>query len=360
LIALSVVCAAPVFADGPVRICLYSDNRGAGEVHRSILKSSRRISPKLYVINGDAVRFDDPRAGSPEAVFADYRRALGTTANPLTNWPSAPGPAIFTAVGGLDEQYFLDPSLSAEVDRSRGGRSSYEGLPEFGTQLYDAFHLEEMRIRVQPYRDIGTELPKSRYGDYLLYVGSGLRRDLAIMFLYRSDRWSFKSDQIAWVDSVLTDVRQRDPELPLLMVAHDWTWFLPDTLDDGSIDGSTHSIREGTPEYERELRRELFSAMQTNRVDVAFAAGRNAYFAAALDGLLRINSGAAICVDSKGERVAADNLWIEYSQTASTLRVIAHAVQPPTGCGISDESTEFGLVFEKKRAPGAVWRALNQ
>ncbi|MBI5059736.1 hypothetical protein HZB60_08155 [candidate division KSB1 bacterium] len=343
-----------------MRICIYSDNRGAGEVHRAVLKAAQQITPKLYVINGDVVKYDYALTGSPEAVLADYRAALGTPQNTLEFWPSAPGPAIFTAVGGHDEQYFLGSSLAAAADRTPAKRTAYEGVTELGVQLYDAFHLEEMRVRVQPYKDIGTPLPMSKYGDYLLYVGSGLRRDLAILFLYRSDRWSFRTDQVAWVDSMLADVRRQNPTLPLLVVAHDWTWYFPDTLDDGSVDGAHNGIREGVPEFERELRRQLFAAMQKNRVDAAFAADRHAYYADALDGMLRVNSGAAICTDADGERVAADNLWVEYTQTATVLRVIAHAVAAPVGCGIGEEAAEFGLVFEKKRAPGAVWRALNQ
>jgi hypothetical protein len=97
--------------------------------------------------------------------------------------------------------------------------------------------------------------------------------------------------------------------------------------------------------------------MQKYRVDVAIGADRHVYWAGSNGSLLRVNCAAALCTDPRGERVAVDNLWLEYSQTPSSLKIIAHPIDPPVGCGISPSSTSYGLAFEKNRAAGSVWRS---
>lgn len=351
--------AAVSAADDALHLCIYGDNRGSSRVHRDILRQAKALEPRLFVINGDVLKYDYGATGTPEAVLDDYREVFAAAENRLTLWPAAPGPVVFTAVGGHDEQFFLDPDVAAMADTMPGGRTAYEGTNQLGVQLYEAFSLDQMRLRVQPLPEIERPLPMSPYGDYLLIVGSGPRRDCALLFLYRSDRWAFRPDQIAWVDSVLTVLRRQSPQLPLIAVAHDWTWFFPDTLDDGSADGAYNAVREGSPEADAQQKRRLLELMLRHRVDVAVAADRHAYWAGVEGSLLRVNCGAAICKDHHGARVAADNLWLEVSQTDSSLRVAAHPVDPPPGCGLTPEAAAFGTVFEKSRIAGSFWQAIK-
>jgi hypothetical protein len=350
---------APALADQPLRICIYGDNRGSSRVHRAILRQAKQIKPRLFVIAGDVLRYDYGSKGTPDAVLGDYRNVFGTVENSLSFWPSAPGPAIFCAPGGDDEQYFLSPEMAATADTARGKRSAYEGTSDLGMQLYDAFDLDQMRLRVQPLSELGKELPMSPYGDYLLIVGSGPRRDCAIMVLYRTDRWCFRQSQIDWVDSTLAVFRKESPTLPLIMVGHDWTWIFPDTLDDGRMDGSFNGVREGSPEYDQTQKRRLQKIMQSRHVDLAIASDRHAYWAGKEGALLKINCAAASCTDIHGERVALDNVWVEYSQTPSTIQVITHPVEPPSGCGLRAETAALGIAFEKNRTAGSVWRTVN-
>ncbi|HEY3294884.1 MAG TPA: hypothetical protein VGL38_05565 [bacterium] len=356
--AFFLIAASPLLAETPFRICIYGDNRGANRVHRTILKQAKKLHPRLFVIDGDVVKYDYGRAGTPEAVLNDYRSVFAAPDHPLDFWPNAPGPAVFTTPGGDDEQYFLDPETAHRADQVPGKRCAYEGTNELGVQLYEMFDLDAMRIRVQPLTEIDKPLPMSDYGDYLLIVGSGSRRDCALLMLYRSDRWAFREDQIRWVDSTLTALRKASPALPLIAVAHDWTWFFPDTLDNGHIDGAENGVRGGSAEEDQKQRRRLAEALHTFRVDVAVSSDRHAYWAGKDGSLLRINCAAAICADPRGERVAVDNLWLEYSQTPSTIKVVVHPVDPPGGCGItSASSSAYGLAFEKDRAAGSAWRS---
>jgi hypothetical protein len=324
-----------------------------------VLRQAKPLKPRLYVIAGDVVRYDYGPKGTPESVLADYRNVFGTAENSLTFWPSAPGPAIFCAAGGDDEAYFLDPQTAVMADGTRGKRAAYEGTSDLGIQLYDAFDLDQMRIRVQPLTEIGKPLPMSKYGDYLLIVGSGPHRDCALMILYRTDRWCFREDQVSWIDSTLSVLRKESPALPLIMIAHDWTWFFPDTLDDGRMDGALNGVREGTPQADQLQKQRLAKIMQSHHVDLAIASDTHAYWVGEDSGLLKLNCAAAACTDPHGERVALDNVWIEYSQTPGTLRVLAHAITAPVGCGLRAESASLGTNFEKSRIAGSVWRTTN-
>ena len=42
--------------------------------------------------------------GTSEAVLQDYRKIFSSRDNSLTLWPATPGPAVFVAAGGHDEQ----------------------------------------------------------------------------------------------------------------------------------------------------------------------------------------------------------------------------------------------------------------
>jgi hypothetical protein len=74
---------------------------------------------------------------------------------------------------------------------------------------------------------------------------------------------------------------------------------------------------------------------------------------------LKVNCGAAVCTDPRGEKVAVDNLWLEYVQTGAALKIVVHSIDPPAGCGIAAASAAYGLIFEKSRAAGSVWRSPN-
>jgi hypothetical protein len=346
-------------AEQPLRVCIYGDNRGSNRVHRAILKQARAVEPRLFLVVGDVLKFDYGYRGTPEAVLNDYRAVFATPENSLQWWPAAPGPAVFVVPGGHDEQFFLDPKIAAVADTSHGKRYAYEGTNELGVRLYEAFDLEEMYVRVQPFVDFGQPLPMSPYGDYLLMVGSGARHDLALLLLYRTDRWCFRADQINWADSTLAALRQESPHLPLIVSAHDWTWFLPDTLDDGHLDGANNSVRDGSAEFDAQLKRRLRDILLRYRTDVALAADLHAYWADAEGSLLRLNCGAAICTDPQGERVASDNLWLEYVQTPESLKIITHPIEPPIGCGLRAEAAAYGIAFAKSRAAGSVWRRIN-
>jgi hypothetical protein len=353
------ISTAALYADDPLRICIYGDNRGSNKVHRAILRQAKVVDPRLFIINGDVLKFDYGSQGTPDAVLQDYRTVFSSRENPLTMWPAAPGPAVFVAPGGHDEQYFVPADLAAAADKSKGKRYSFEGTSEYGTQLYDAFNLEQMRILVQPLSDISEPLPMSRYGDYLLTVGVGPRRDCAIMILYRTDRWSFHPDQVDWVDSTLSEVRRKTPMIPILMVAHDWLWLYPDSLDDGHIDGASNGVREGSAEADRQQKQRLFRLMQQYRVDLAVASDSHAYWAQMDSTMLKVNCAAAICTDPRGQQVAADNVWLEYVQTAGELKIIAHTIEPPIGCGMTPTAAAFGTAFEKTRTKAAVWHTIT-
>jgi hypothetical protein len=352
------LAASPLLAQ-PLRICIYGENRGSNRVHRTILRQAEKIHSRLFVMDGDVVKYDYGKQGTPDAVLADYRSIFATLENPLREWPDEPGPAVFAVPGGDDEQYFLDPETARMADKAKGRRKAYEGASELGIQLYDVFDLNAMRIRVQPLTEMDKPLPMSPYGDYLLIVGSGARRDCALLMLYRTDRWGFREDQIMWVDSTLKDLRRSSPALPLIGVASDWTWFLPDTLDDGHSDGEDRGVLGIPPEEDAAQKQRLAGLMRKYRMDVAVAAGRRAYWAMADSALLRINCAAAICENPRGEKVALDNVWIEYSQTATELKIRIHSIDPPLGCGITPASASYGLAFEKSRAAGSVWRTTN-
>lgn len=343
----------------PLRLCIYGDNRGAGPVHRELLRQSLTVQPRAYVAVGDLLKFDYGWLGSPAAVLNDYRTVLATPRNSLQLWPEAPGPVLLTVVGGDDEQFFLNPDVAALADTSRAGRFAYEGTNELGVRLYDEFELEQMRLRIQPLADLPEPLPMSAFGDYLLHVGTGSRRDCALLILYRPDRWGFRPQQLEWVDSVLAGFRKTTPRLPLLVFAHDWTWHWPDTLDDGRLDGASNSVRGTSPAVDADQKRRLGSLLQKYRADIAVAADRGAYRADPTGPLLRINTAAAQCTDYDGKRVAADNVWLEYMQTDTVLQIIAHSIDPPIGCGLRPEAAAFGTVFEKRRTAGAVWRRIN-
>ncbi|MBU0509764.1 hypothetical protein KKH27_13140 [bacterium] len=315
---------------------------------------------RLFVINGDVLKYDYDSLGTPEAVLADYRAEFATKSNPLTLWPQGPGPAVFVVPGGHDEQYFLDPEIAAAVDTTKGGRYTFEGTNDLGVQLYQAFYLEDMRIRVQTIPDIGRPFPFSPYGDYLLTIGSGSRRQCALLALYRTDRWAFREAQMDWTDSVLTEFRKVSPTLPLIVVAHDWTWFFPDTLDNGSIDGARNAVRGGSPESDRARKQRLYYLLLKHRVDLAVASDRHAYWAGTDGGLLRVNSAAAIHTDPFGKPAAFDNVWLEYAQNDTGLFLTTHAIEPPIGCGLRPEAAAFGTAFEKNRSAGSIWRKINR
>lgn len=324
-----------------------------------MLKQARSIEPRLFIIAGDVLKYDYGFRGTPEAVLNDYRAVFAAPENSLQWWPSAPGPAVFAVPGGHDEQYFLDPKIAAVADTSRGKRYAYEGTNELGVRLYHAFELDEMFVRVQPFVEVGQTLPMSPYGDYLLVVGSGARRELAVLFLYRTDRWCFRADQIDWIDSTLSRLRIQSPRIPLITVGHDWTWFFPDTLDDGHLDGAQNAIREGSAEFDSGQKRRLWSLLQNYRADIAIASDLHAYWVEADSAILRVNCGAAICTDAVGDRVASDNLWLEYIQTAESLKIIAHPVEPPIGCGLRAEAAAMGTAFVKSRNADSIWRRTN-
>ncbi|RPH92833.1 hypothetical protein EHM69_11880 [candidate division KSB1 bacterium] len=346
-------------AEAPLRICIYGDNRGSNPVHRAVLKAAFKRDPRLFVIAGDILKHDYGYKGTPEAVFNDYRAVFATTRNPLELWPATPGPVIITTPGGHDEQFFVDPQSAAAADTAHGHRNIFEGTNELGVKLYDAFVLEEMRMRGQPFTEIGKPLPMSPYGDYLLLIGSGSHRDVALLMLYRTDRWCFRSDQIDWVDSTLAALRVLSPSLPLIAVAHDWTWFQPDVLDDGSIDGANNAVRDASPQLDQRQKRRLHRLMLKYRVDLAVAADRHAYWAGSEGSLLRLNCGAAICTDPDGDPVALDNLWLEYEQTSDSLRVFVHSIDPPVGCGLRQEAAALGTAFAKYRAADSTWRPIQ-
>jgi hypothetical protein len=337
-------------------MCIYGDNRGSNSVHRAILKQARAVDPRLFVIVGDVVKYDYGYHGTPEAVLNDYRGVFSTPQNTLQWWPSAPGPAVFVVPGGHDEQYFLDPQIAAVADTSHGKRYAYEGTNELGVRLYEAFALSEMYVRVQPFVEFGQTLPMSPYGDYLLVIGSGARRDAGLLVLYRTDRWCFREDQVTWVDSTLAAFREISPRIPLLAVAHDWTWYLPDTLDDGHLDGANNGIRGGSAEFDVRQKQRLQRILRRYRADMAIASDLHAYWAESDSAMLRINCGAAMCRDPHGEQVASDNLWLEYAQTAESLKVIVHPIEPPIGCGLRSDAAAYGIEFAKSRAAGSVWR----
>ncbi len=356
---LTFVIVAPLLAAEPLRICLYAGNRGSNAVHRQILREAHAVHPRLFVIDGDVIKHDYGEWGEPEAVLEDYRREFGTPKNPLTLWPQGPGPAVFVIPGGYDEQFFLDLDLAEAADSSKSGRFPYEGTNELGVQLYQAFNLEDMRIRVQAIPDIEAPLPISPYGDYLLVVGSGSRRECALLMLYRTDRWGFRTDQIDWADSILTELRSVSPRLPLMVISHDWTWFFPDSLDDGMIDGALNGIRGSSPQLDRVQKQRLALLLQRSRADIALAADRHIYWAGIDSALLRINMAAGMCYDEDGRRVSLDNAWIEYAQDDTAMYVTAHIIEPPAGCGIHKEAAALGTVFQKTRTAGAVWRRIN-
>ncbi len=352
------VLSQSAWAEQNYRICIYGDNRGANPVERAILKQAKRARVQLFVINGDVLKYDYGPAGTPEAVLADYRRVFATVEQSLAEWPETPGPNVLAIPGGHDEQYFLSAEMAALADSSRGKRYDYEGTSELGTRLYDAFNLDFMRLRVQPFAELADPLPMSPYGDYLLVTGSGGQRECALLALYRTDRWAFREDQVDWIEAALHKLRAESPDLPLIVAAHDWMWFYPDSLDNGEHDGAQNGIRDGSPERDRQQKRRLFQLMLDYRVDLAVASDLHAYWAGADGGLLRVNCAAARCTDPRGQHVAIDNVWLEYSQTATTLTLVAHPIEPPVGCGLQPEAAAYGVQFEKRRAPGAVWRTI--
>jgi hypothetical protein len=328
-------------------------------VHRAILKQAAKVHPRFFVIAGDVLKYNYKTEGTPDAVLRDYRKIFGSKKHPLDFWPVAPGPVIFPVVGGHDEQYFLDPELAKAAEASRGKRYAYEGTPELGMQLYDAFNLDQMRIRAQPLREIGRPLPMSPVGDYLVISGEGERRELALLVLYRSDRWGFRADQVDWVDSVLSDFRRDSPEVPLIVVGHDWTWFLPDTLDDGHLDGANNGVRTESAELDRLQKRRLAESLKVHHADLEVAADSHEYWVEISDELLKVNCAAAICKDPFGDKVATDNVWLDYEQSGKALRVTVNPINPPVGCGLRPEAAARGLAFEKKRAAGSNWRRLD-
>jgi hypothetical protein len=346
-------------AEDTLRICIYGDNRGSNEVHRTILREAQRVTPRMFVIDGDVVKYDYGQLGTPEAVLQDYRKIFATHDNSLSLWPATPGPVVFVAAGGHDEQYFLDPETAAIADTSKGRRYAYEGRSNLGVQLYDAFRLDEMRIRVQPLTELTKPLPRSRFGDYFVIVGVGSRRDVALLVLYRSDRWGFQPEQVDWIEQTLAAFRKMSPSVPLIAVAHDWTWYLPDVTDDGSTDGSRNAVSNGTPQADQSQKQRLFAIMTQHNVDLAIASDLHAYWADTSGSLLRINCGAAICRDPDGEIVAADNAWIEYAQTNSRIQIRVHPIDPPIGCGLREEAAAYGVHFEKNRTAGSTWRQIN-
>lgn len=360
LFLLGMAAALPVWAGPPLRIAVYGDNRGSNPVHRQILREARAAGCQMFVIAGDVLKHDYDSLGTPEAVFEDYRAEFATKENPLKRWPQGPGPAVFVVPGGHDEQFFLDSQHAATVDSAAGGRYAVEGTNDLGVQLYDAFYLEDMRVRVQAIPDIGRPLPMSPYGDYLLTVGTGSRRQCALLMLYRTDRWGFRAEQIAWMDSVLADLRRSSPRLPLIAVAHDWTWFFPDTLDDGRADGWHNGIRAGSPENDRVQKRRLYSLLKEYRADVAIASDRHAYWAGVDSALLRVNCAAAIFTSPDGQPVALDNVWLEYAQDDTSLSLTAYVIEPPVGCGLHEEAAALGTAFRKSRISGSTWQNLNR
>jgi hypothetical protein len=154
-------------------------------------------------------------------------------------------------------------------------------------------------------------------------------------------------------------LRAEWPHLPLIAAAHDWTWYLPDTLDDGHLDGANNSVRDGSAEFDALQKQRLRRILLRYRADLAVAADLHAYWADADGALLRLNCGAAICTDAQGARVASDNLWLEYVQTPESLEVIVHPIEPPIGCGLRSEAAAYGTAFVKSRAAGSVWRRIN-
>jgi hypothetical protein len=359
LVRLFVLFAAvvPLWAGTPLRICIYAGNRGSNRVHRALLKQAKATTPRLFLIDGDLVKYDYGERGTPEAMLEDYRIVLGSARNPLDEWPMTPGPVLIPVPGGMDEEYFVDPGLAEQADRARGRRSIFAGTPELGMQIYDAIYLDQMRIRVQPLPEMGKALPMSPYGDYLLIVGAGPRRELAVLGIYRTDRWRFRPEQIDWIDSTLAVFRAQSPGLPLIAAASDWTWLYPDTLDDGYRDGHLHAVREGTAQSDRVEKTRLLGLLQTYGADMAVAAGNHAYQADTAGTLLRINCGSAIGKDPYGERIGIDNLWLDYSQTADSLFVNAHSVATPSSPGIDPARAAQGIFFVKSRAAGSLWRS---
>lgn len=348
-----------VSAEDTLRICIYGDNRGSNNVHRAVLQQAHDLDVLMFINTGNVLKYDYGYAGTPDAVLEDYRKTFAGPENPLTLWPSTPGPVVFAVVGGHDEQFFLDAETSAAADTTPDLRYPFEGRPDLGTQLYEAFQLESMRIRVQPLTQIGKPLPKSPYGDYLLIVGSGARQDVAVLALYRSDCWCFKPDQIDWIDSTLTALREKSPSLPLLMIGHDWTWYLPEIADDGSVDGVHNAVNRCEPEDDLEQKVRLSDIMNRVGVDVAVASDRHAYWAETEGPLLRINAAATICQSPSGRQVAADNVWLEYEQTKKELKLTVHPLEPPVGCGLRAEAAAYGTEFVKSRAASSVWQRAN-
>jgi hypothetical protein len=328
-------------------------------VHREILKQARKLHPRFFIIDGDLIKSDYHQSGKPEALLADYRSVFATPQNDLREWPQAPGPVIFPVPGGFDEQYFVRSDMATMADTSLGRRSIFEGTCDLGMQLYDVFNLDQMRIPVQPLPEIGKPLPMSDFGDYFIISGAGPRRDCALLVLYRTDRWGFREEQVNWVDKTLDGFRRVSPTLPLIAVASDWTWYFPDSLDDGRSDGRAHAVREGSAQSDERQKARLFHLLDKYHADVAIAAGHHAYWADAAGGLLRVNCGSAICEDPHGERVGVDNLWLEYRQTTDSLFLKVHDIEPPAGCGLRTESAIYGSEFVKHRAAGSVWRTTN-
>ncbi len=346
-------------ARDPITICIYGEPRGSSAAHRALLRDAKKHAPRLFLIAGNVLDHRNGIAGRPDAVLNDYRTVFSSPENPLKLWPFTPGPALFATPGGFDEQYYLPKDVAASADSLMAGRTAYEGTWEYGVRLYDSFYLEQMRLRVQPLTKHSQPLPRSPYGDYLLVIGTGSKKDLAVISIYRTDRWSFKTGQISWLDSTLAFFRAEAPSIPLLAISHDQLWYLPDTLDDGSHVGLGAGVREGQPESDLALRRQVCRMFQEYRVDLAIAAGSGEYRAASNDGLLRINAGAVLCEDASGARIAQDNLWIEYTQNDTTLQVTAHPLEGSMGCGLRPEAAAAGITFEKHRAPNSIWRVLT-
>ncbi len=336
-------------------ICFYGNSLGSNAVHREILAEAREHNTRLYFIAGDVVSHTSGADGRPDAVFDDYRAVFSTPESPLKLWPYTPGPVVFAVPGGSDEQYFLPRDVADFADVSLAGRSAYEGSVECGVRLFDAFYLEQMRLRVQPLTLQSKPLPKSPFGDYLLIIGTGTKREAAVLAIYRTDRWAFQSEQISWIDSTVGFFRAESPSIPLIAIAHDAQWYHSDSLDDGTVESPLSGVRSGSAQNDLELRERLAAMLVDYRVDLALAADNDDYSASIAGGLLRMNTGAASPADSARGRSGVDNLWIEYTQTDSSIQINVH----PAGKGLRPAAAASGLAFEKHRSAESVWRDSN-
>ena len=264
--------AAPRPPDKPLwSFVVYSDNRGAGPLHRQTLRTIRPLNPDLVLNCGDWL-FPGKHSGRFESYQADVTRNFG----PWELWQRR----FYPAIGGHEEVYFG----GREPDNARG-------------QL--AYDLVRLRERVD-HIDL--------YGDYAF-----THRGVHFLVLYASDEWlqdkkMYRGDdpgrrreasaaQFVWLLRRLRAIRAASPRAPIVVMAHQKAWF--------------HEVL-WEPNH---VRSHWARLLVEHKVDLALAGDMHDYYVNTGGGILRMRAG------SIGYGVA---LYLHVQVFADRFEIVAH------------------------------------